>query len=125
MKESQITTKILHALNQGREALYWKIVAHPFQQAGLPDIIGVDRGRFQAIEVKVNRSKKACPIRGLLTTLQYDTLAKIWNLGGNSQVALYLEGRLGFYLIPLKHVKNYELITDFKTQNKDYFTVFR
>ena len=124
MKESTITTKILHSLNRREGEWYYKVVATPFQIAGLPDIIGLSQGRFQAIEIKVNRGKYKCHVRDLLTSLQYATLTKISNLGGNSRVGLYLEGDLGFYLIPFKHVKNYGLITDFKSENREYFTYF-
>ena len=124
MRESTITTKIITTLNGKQAQFYFKVVAHPFQIAGLPDIIGISQGRFEAIEVKVFRGKNWLHLKSLLSDLQHATLTKIANLGGNARLGLYIEGELGFYLIPYKHLKNYELIADFKADNRDYFTLF-
>ena len=124
MKESQITTKLLAALNQKPKAVYWKIVAHPHQPAGLPDIIGLENGRFTGIEVKVHRGKGKLPLKKMVSLIQRHILQKIRDCGGVAQVAVYIEGDRGFYLLPLKKAVNYPSVYSFVQANKDHLMPF-
>lgn len=48
--EKSIQAEILHYLNEA--GFFWKDAAGPYQQRGIPDIVGVLHGRFCAFEVK-------------------------------------------------------------------------
>lgn len=57
MKESKLTReKILTIIRKQPHAWAFKVAAGPFQERGLPDIIGCINGRFFAIEGKVGRN---------------------------------------------------------------------
>lgn len=50
--ESVIVRRIQKALDIHYPGFYFKVHGGPFQRAGIPDIVGVHKGRFIAIEVK-------------------------------------------------------------------------
>lgn len=52
VKETQIVKSIKHALEKEYGGVWYKIHGGPYQEAGIPDIIGVVSGRFFAFEVK-------------------------------------------------------------------------
>lgn len=52
MKESIVVKNILKSLGTKYPGFYFKTHGGPFQMSGLPDILGVHRGRFIGIEVK-------------------------------------------------------------------------
>ena len=53
MKESRLQLKIRHALEREFPAsVWWKTHGGPFTPAGIPDLVGVVRGRMCAFEVK-------------------------------------------------------------------------
>jgi len=57
MKESKLTReKILTIIRKQPKAWAFKCAAGPFQERGLPDIIGCIDGRFFAIEGKVGKN---------------------------------------------------------------------
>ena len=66
-------------LNSEPQTLCWKIHGSAFQAAGIPDVVGLQRGIFFGIEVKVP-GKKPTPIQAL-------TLTRIRAAGGNAGCA--------------------------------------
>lgn len=75
MKESTVVKNIKKALDKYFPGFYFKTHGGLFQIAGLPDLIGVHKGRFIGIEVK-------CPGKeNNLTTKQQHIINKI-NLAG-------------------------------------------
>lgn len=52
MLEKQVVKNIVKALDKHYPGFYFKLHGGLFQRAGLPDIIGLHKGRFIAIEVK-------------------------------------------------------------------------
>lgn len=56
--ESQVVEKIREALDIHYPGFYFKCHGGLFQIVGLPDIIGVHKGRFIAIEVKLPSKRK-------------------------------------------------------------------
>lgn len=52
VKEAQIVKSIKHMLEKEYGGVWYKIHGGPYQEAGIPDIIGVVSGRFFAFEVK-------------------------------------------------------------------------
>lgn len=74
--ETKIVKAIMRTLNTSFPGFYFKTHGGPYQRAGLPDILGVHRGRFIGIEVK-------CPGKeDTLTKLQESTLEIIRLHGG-------------------------------------------
>jgi len=61
MSEAQIVKKILKALRK-RGGFWRKIHGGPFQESGLPDIIGCWEGKFIAFEVK-RPGEEATPLQ--------------------------------------------------------------
>jgi len=78
MKESTIVKNIMKALGKHFPGFYFKTHGGPFQRAGLPDIIGLHKGRFIGIEVKVPGKEDT------LTDIQRHTLTLIKLAGGIS-----------------------------------------
>lgn len=87
MRESSLTRSILKAL-QRRGGFWFKVHGHPGQLRGLPDIIGVYRGRFIGLEVKVPHRKDR------VTELQKRVLEEISQAGGMGQVVTSKEEAL-------------------------------
>lgn len=74
--ETRVVKRILKMLRSEFPGFYFKTHGGPFQRIGLPDILGIHRGRFIGIEVK-------CPGKeDTLTKLQEKTLEKIQLYGG-------------------------------------------
>lgn len=74
--ETKVVKKILKMLKNSFPGFYFKIHGGPYQRIGLPDIMGVHRGRLIGIEVK-------CPgEEDTLTKNQKKTLRLIRLYGG-------------------------------------------
>lgn len=74
--ETKIVKKCMALLDKKFPGFYFKTHGGPYQKAGLPDIIGVYKGRFIGIEIK-------CPSKeDTLTDLQKKVLDKIKRAGG-------------------------------------------
>lgn len=58
-RESRLSREIMKALRDkyGKQIYVWKIHGGPLMPAGLPDIVGVYRGRFFAFETKMPEGK--------------------------------------------------------------------
>lgn len=74
--ETGLVRDIRDMLETSFPGFYFKTHGGPFQRAGLPDIIGLHRGRFIGIEVKIPGEEDS------LTKLQEKTLALIRTFGG-------------------------------------------
>lgn len=74
--ETKIVKKCMALLNKKYPGFYFKTHGGPYQKAGLPDIIGVYKGRFIGVEIK-------CPGKeDTLTDLQSKTIRRIVLAGG-------------------------------------------
>ena len=82
--EKSIQAEILCYLNE--IGFFWKDAAGPYQQRGIPDIVGVLHGRFCAFEVKR-------PLLGEATPLQERTIQRIQDKGGVAEVVTSRPGR--------------------------------
>lgn len=78
MLEKTVVKNIVKALEKYFPGFYFKTHGGLYQKIGLPDIIGVHRGRFIGIEVKVPGKEDT------LTLKQSQTLRKITLCGGIS-----------------------------------------
>lgn len=59
MSEANLVRKIIKALKEKYPEDFWlKIHGGPFQERGIPDIIGCHHGKFIGMEVKLPTSKK-------------------------------------------------------------------
>lgn len=58
-RESALSRRIMNALREkyGKQIYVWKIHGGPLTPAGLPDIVGVYRGCFFALETKMPEGK--------------------------------------------------------------------
>lgn len=83
MSESNITRRILRVLRETYpDDAWYKIYTGPFQERGVPDIIGCHNGRFFGFEVKTpERMSKEGP-----TIYQRRQLDKIKQAGGIARV---------------------------------------
>jgi len=83
LKESAIVTRLLRML---RERGHWATKVHVsnFQQTGTPDILACVAGKFLALEVKADTSKKPTP-------MQVKNLEEISGAGGMAQVIWSVE----------------------------------
>ena len=85
VKEKTIVKSIRRFLDQAYPGVWYKIHGGPYQEAGIPDIVGVHKGRFCAFEVKrpkrmdkvtinqqyqLDRLKKAGAITGVVTSVE-------------------------------------------------------
>jgi hypothetical protein len=77
--ERALTKRILEKLRQGG-GLWIKIHGGPYQQMGLPDIVGCYKGFFVGMEVKVPGKERT------LTERQAQILRKIEEAGGYAGV---------------------------------------
>jgi penicillin-binding protein-related factor A (putative recombinase) len=101
LKEADITKQIRDVLNipaRAGKLWYFKVAGGPLQRSGIPDIIGVYKGKFFAIEVKRPGLKP--------TPKQMAELKAIEQAGGIAIVAYDPEWviealGLGFELTPL------------------------
>ena len=84
-KESLLTNKIKSFINSQEKSFVFKIHGGPMQMAGISDLIGVYKGRFLAVEVKLPSNKKGT------TKLQDWFLEKINQCGGIGVVAKSVE----------------------------------
>lgn len=74
--ETKVVKGIMGMLNEHFPGFWFKTHGGLYQRVGLPDILGVHRGRFIGIEVK-------CPGKeDTLTMVQRNTLDKIRRFGG-------------------------------------------
>ena len=74
--ETKVVRKCIAFLEKNYPGFYFKTHGGLYQRAGLPDILGVYKGRFIGIEIK-------CPGKeNTLTDLQKKTLDKISRSGG-------------------------------------------
>lgn len=83
--ESLLVKQIKSALERKYGGLWIKIHGGPYQQAGIPDLLGCQDGRFLGLEVKVPGREKT------LTKLQAQTLDEIKQAGGISAVVTSVE----------------------------------
>lgn len=85
ISESTITKGILKMLKKDYPGTWYKIHGGPYQERGIPDIIGCHQGVFCGIEVK--KPEK----RSNTTTYQEDQLSSIHESGGLSGVVTSIE----------------------------------
>lgn len=71
--ESRLSRKIIRALND-QGAYTWKVHGNEFTPAGTPDIVGVYRGLFIAVETKM--------VGGRLSAIQEYRIKQIREAGG-------------------------------------------
>lgn len=74
--EKGVVKSIMNYLDKYYPGFYFKTHGGPYQRAGIPDILGVYKGKFIGIEVKRPSTK------GNLSALQKLTLAQIKAAGG-------------------------------------------
>lgn len=94
--ENKLQGKIKSRLENQFLGSFWiKIHGGPYQQAGIPDLIGCVQGRFFALEVKLPGKEHTT------TKLQKLTIEKILQAGGSAAVvsdpedaAMFVEGQL-------------------------------
>jgi len=85
--ESRLQQKIRRSLEKDFGGFWVKIWGGPFQQAGIPDLIGCCEGHFFAFEVKTPKGKPSA--------LQLDIIDKIKKAGGVAAViTTYEEARV-------------------------------
>lgn len=82
--EAKIQKEILAYLKKEVDGFWWKDAAGPYQQKGIPDIVGCRNGHFYAFEVKR-------PLLGELTAIQRHTLEAINAAGGTAYVVTSVE----------------------------------
>lgn len=78
LEERKLVTDIMHLLRE-RGATPFKIVGHPLQRPGIPDILACYKGMFIAIEAKSTR--------GSVRKAQCDAISAIISSGGYAIVA--------------------------------------
>lgn len=83
--EGRLTKKIMEALQEQYGGFWFKVHGGPYQQAGLPDIIGCCEGVFVGIEVKRPGRE------GTLTERQKAALQAVKDAGGVSGMATSVE----------------------------------
>lgn len=76
MKESNVVKNIRASLDKHYPGFYFKVYGSAFQKVGIPDIVGLHKGRFIAIEVKALGKEKN------LTKIQEACINKIKLAGG-------------------------------------------
>lgn len=77
MTEAVLVKKIIKALKKKYpKDVFYKVHGGPYQERGIPDILGCHRGRFIGIEVKTPENKKG------LTKYQERQLHLIFEAGG-------------------------------------------
>ena len=76
--EAQYATKLLAALRAMPETWVFKVHGGPYQQRGIPDILGCRRGRLFALELKRRNAE--------ITPLQRATLLAVYDAGGLTRV---------------------------------------
>lgn len=88
MTEADIVRKALKALRELPDTFWFKVHGGPYQQAGIPDIIGMIRGRFFGLEFKTPARKNT------VTPLQEQTLNAIRKAGGVGAVVTSVDEAL-------------------------------
>ena len=86
--ETKLVREIRTALEESFPGFYFKTHGGPYQRAGLPDLIGVHRGRFIGIEVKIPGEENS------LTWLQSKTLDLIRSFEGVAFMTTSVEDTL-------------------------------
>lgn len=104
MKESVLTTRILRAL-KGLGGFWFKVHGGPYQQAGIPDILGVLDGTLYALEVKLPGRPHP------LTDLQRATLDEMHRSGAVAAVVESREEALHLVTVPVKEARTIGLTT--------------
>lgn len=84
MTEAEIVSQIIKWLKQQPLCWAWKIVAHPRQRSGIPDVLCVFQGLFVAFEVKRPDARRGT------TELQQYALGKIEEAQGFGYVVTSL-----------------------------------
>lgn len=77
-RESGLQRRIRKAIKAEFKCWLFKVHGGPFQQSGIPDIVGVVAGLFFALEVKTDT--------GAASVLQLETIADIRKAGGIAKV---------------------------------------
>jgi hypothetical protein len=88
--EARLTEKVMFQLKRHSKKDGWWVKIHggPFQQAGIPDIIGCYKGRFVAIEVKVPGKE------GTMSAIQRAIFSRIRLAGGVPHVVTSVTGAM-------------------------------
>lgn len=92
---------LVNAMMRGIREEYpdvWLIKVHggPYQEAGVPDLIGCVRGRMFAIEAKLRRPGESAPAaRARTSTRQRVQIERLLAAGASAGVALSVEEALG------------------------------
>ena len=76
VKESTVVKNIRKSLDSQYPGFYFKVYGSAFQKVGIPDIVGLHKGKFIAIEVKAPGKEKN------LTKIQEACIEKIKLAGG-------------------------------------------
>lgn len=89
MSESNLVRKIIKALKKEYpDDVFYKVHISPYQERGIPDIIGCHRGGFIAIEIKTPENSDGA------TKYQKRQIELIIRAGGKAGVATNLEETL-------------------------------
>ena len=96
MSEADLVRKIINSLTKEVGGYWIKVAAGPFQQAGLPDIIGVCKGKFFGLEVKLPGKERN------LTKIQVYTLEQIRNAGGVGEMVTSVASAKKFVMDRIK-----------------------
>ena len=83
--ENTIVKRILKMLREDFPGVWWKIHGGPYQERGIPDIVGCYEGRFFGIEVKRPGKKSKT------TRYQQEQLDNIQKFQGISGVVTSIE----------------------------------
>lgn len=112
--ESKITAKVLKHFNLLPNSFHIKIWEGKYQRRGISDIIGLQDGLFIATEVKCHSGHGSLNLMSkILTGLQYNFLATVHKSGGLAQIALHINGKKGFFLIPFPEIQDFTKIEYF------------
>ena len=85
MKESTLTRRLIVYLKENHNGFWFKVHGGPYQQAGLPDIMGTPDGVLYGLEVKLPGRPHP------LTELQRFTLTRLHEAGAVVCVVTSLE----------------------------------
>ena len=91
--EAKIQKEILAYLHKEVGGFWWKDAAGPYQQKGIPDIVGCHEGHFFSFEVKR-------PLVGELSAIQRNTLAAINAAGGTAYVVTSVDDVRRVFTLP-------------------------
>lgn len=94
-RESRLSREIMTAL-RANGAFCFKVHGSEYMMAGLPDIIGVFKGHFFALETKLPEK------RSNTSAIQDRVMQKIRDAGGISQVACTVPEAIGAVITPYR-----------------------